>query len=191
MALLVFLPLANLNQVHLYSVFVFANSILSFILPFVSPDPVMGRIFRDRVDWVCPSDSFSEIEAQAEAPTYLKWGHILPSFYHPPAPNLQQVFGTLRKKRLGPESEAKGAGFFQSYKMRRLMAAKKGEVAALSSLFWRKEKSKTLGHPCSIQEVHGVSRMILRTCWVTRILSSSTSEGLTGDLEHGPPVGSL
>lgn len=72
MALLVFLPLANLNQVHLYSVFVFANSILSFILPFVSPDPVMGRIFRDRVDWVCPSDSFSEIEAQAEAPTYLK-----------------------------------------------------------------------------------------------------------------------
>lgn len=63
-----------------------------------------------------------------------------PFFLPPPAPNLQQVFGTLRKKRLGPESEAKGAGFFQSYKMRHLTAAKKGEVAALSSLLGRKEK---------------------------------------------------
>ena len=36
----------------------------------------------------------------------------------------QRVFGTSRKKRLDPELEGKGAGFFQSYLMRHFLNLK-------------------------------------------------------------------
>lgn len=55
--------------------------LLPFILPSVSPDPGMGMSFRDGLDWVRPLDLFSEAEAQAEAPIYLKRGHIPPCPY--------------------------------------------------------------------------------------------------------------
>ena len=72
MALLAFVFLADLQQVCLFSAFVLADIILPLILSFVSPDPVMGLIFRQCIDWVCPLVSFNEVKAPAEALAYLK-----------------------------------------------------------------------------------------------------------------------
>lgn len=72
MAPLVFCFLADLQQVYLFSAFVLADIILPLILPFVSPDPVMGVIFSQCIDWVFPLVSFSEVKAPAEALAYLK-----------------------------------------------------------------------------------------------------------------------
>ena len=63
---------ADLQQMCLVLAFVLADIILPLILPFVSPDPVMGVIFSQCIDWVCPLVSFSEVEAPAESLAYLK-----------------------------------------------------------------------------------------------------------------------
>ena len=107
MAPLAFVFLADLQQVHLFSAFVLADIILPLILPFVSPDPVMGVIFSQCIDWVCPLISFSEVEAPTEALAYLKWGRM------PPPPYPHNMYLGLRERK----------GWVQSWREKELVSS--------------------------------------------------------------------
>ena len=117
---LLFLFLANLKQGILACNFYVSSYYPALYFISVSRDPVMGVTSRDRIDWACPLGSFSNAEAWAEALSEM--GVHSPSFLPP-----QHGFGTLRKKRT-QRQEAKGAGFFQSCEIRRLVAAKTGKL---------------------------------------------------------------